>query len=97
MLASCLAQIFEKKPTTIKNFGLWIRHQSRSGYHNMYKEYRDVTLNGAVEQMYSEMASRHRVRFSCIQVRPCCTPPQLRIHGDSRGRGTGHGMKLGRA
>jgi large subunit ribosomal protein L18Ae len=35
----------------------------------MYKEYRDTTLNGAVDQMYSEMASRHRVRFPCIQVR----------------------------
>jgi ribosomal protein L20A (L18A) len=43
------------------------------GYHNMYKEYRDTTLNGAVDQMYSEMASRHRVRFPCIQVR---TAPQ---------------------
>lgn len=47
----CL-QIFEKRPTTVKNFGIWVRYQSRTGYHNMYKEYRDVTLNGAVEQMY---------------------------------------------
>ena len=48
-----LVQIFEKRPTTIKNFGIWLRYQSRTGYHNMYKEYRDVTLNGAVEQMYT--------------------------------------------
>jgi large subunit ribosomal protein L18Ae len=34
----------------------------------MYKEYRDTTLNGAVEQMYTEMASRHRVRAPCIQI-----------------------------
>lgn len=45
-------QIFEKKPTTVKNFGVWVRYQSRTGYHNMYKEYRDVTLNGAIEQLY---------------------------------------------
>ena len=25
---------------------------SRTGYHNAYKEYRDTTLNGAVEQLY---------------------------------------------
>jgi large subunit ribosomal protein L18Ae len=50
-------QIFEKYPTTSKNFGIWVRFQSRTGYHNMYKEYRDTTLNGAVEQMYDEMAS----------------------------------------
>lgn len=45
-------QIFEKHPTTIKNFGIWVRYMSRTGFHNAYKEYRDVTLNGAVEQMY---------------------------------------------
>ena len=46
-----VSEIFEKHPTTIKNFGIWVRFQSRTGYHNMYKEYRDVTLNGAVEQV----------------------------------------------
>ena len=46
------AQIFEKNPTTIKNFGIWVRYMSRTGFHNAYKEYRDVTLNGAIEQMY---------------------------------------------
>ncbi len=34
----------------------------------MYKEYRDLTMNGAVEQMYSEMAGRHRVRQPCISI-----------------------------
>ncbi|CAN4118026.1 unnamed protein product [Withania somnifera] len=56
-------EIFEKNPTKIKNYGIWLRYQSRTGYHNMYKEYRDTTLNGAVEQMYTEMASRHRLLF----------------------------------
>lgn len=32
------------------------------------QEYRDTTLNGAVEQMYQEMGSRHRVRSPCIQI-----------------------------
>ncbi|XP_030480082.2 large ribosomal subunit protein eL20y isoform X2 [Cannabis sativa] len=68
-------EIFEKNPTTIKNFGIWLRYQSRTGYHNMYKEYRDTTLNGAVEQMYTEMASRHRVRFPCIQIIKTATIP----------------------
>ena len=68
-------QIFEKNPTTIKNYGIWLRYQSRTGYHNMYKEYRDTTLNGAVEQMYAEMASRHRVRSPCIQIIKTATIP----------------------
>jgi len=41
----------------------------------MYKEYRDTTLNRAVKQMYNEMASRHRVRFPCIQIIKTSTVP----------------------
>ncbi|EFN55986.1 hypothetical protein CHLNCDRAFT_30965 [Chlorella variabilis] len=61
-------EIFERNPTTVKNYGIWVRYQSRTGFHNAYKEYRDTTLNGAVEQMYQEMGSRHRVRSPCIQI-----------------------------
>ena len=68
-------EIFEKNPTKIKNYGIWLRYQSRTGYHNMYKEYRDTTLNGAVEAMYNEMASRHRVRSPCIQIIKTATIP----------------------
>ncbi|XP_060171233.1 large ribosomal subunit protein eL20y-like [Lycium barbarum] len=57
-------EIFEKNPTTIKNYGIWLRYQSRTGYHNMYKE-----------QMYTEMASRHRVRHHCIQIIKTATIP----------------------
>lgn len=70
-----LCQIFEKNPTKINNYGIWLRYQSRTGYHNMYKEFRDTTLNGAVEQMYTEMASRHRVRYHCIQIIKTATIP----------------------
>ncbi|XP_064961586.1 large ribosomal subunit protein eL20-like isoform X2 [Musa acuminata AAA Group] len=72
---SFVCPIFERKPTKIKNYGIWLRYQSRTGYHNMYKEYRDTTLNGAVEQMYNEMASRHRVRCLCIQIIRTATIP----------------------
>ena len=68
-------EIFEKRPTTIKNFGVWVRYRSRTGEHNAYKEYRDTTLNGAVEQLYAEMASRHRVRAACMQIIKTATVP----------------------
>jgi len=61
-------EIFEKNPTTIKNYGIWVRYNSRTGVHNAYKEYRDTTLNGAVQQMYQEMGSRHRARHSAISI-----------------------------
>lgn len=42
-------KIFEKKPNTVKNFGIWLRYNSRSGTHNMYKEYREMSRTDAVE------------------------------------------------
>eukprot|EP00163_Fabomonas_tropica_P019687 TRINITY_DN3451_c0_g1_i3.p1 TRINITY_DN3451_c0_g1~~TRINITY_DN3451_c0_g1_i3.p1 ORF type:complete len:182 (+),score=65.19 TRINITY_DN3451_c0_g1_i3:472-1017(+) len=61
-------EIFPKKNGVARNYGLWIRYMSRSGTHNMYKEYRATTINDAVRQMYEELASRHRARKSSIQI-----------------------------
>lgn len=62
------SEIFEKNPNNVKNFGIWLRYDSRSGSHNMYKEFRSTTVCGAVEQMYQEMAARHRARTGYIQI-----------------------------
>lgn len=61
-------KIAEKHPLKVKNFGVWIRYDSRSGTHNMYKEYREMSRCAAVESMYSDMAARHRSRFRSIHV-----------------------------
>ena len=54
----------------------------------MFKEFRDVTLGGAVESMYNDMAGRHRVRYPCIQIiktatltdEQCKRPNVLQFH-----------------
>lgn len=61
-------EIFEKNANHIQNFGVQIRYDSRSGTHNMYKEFRALTLNDAIDMMYAELASRHRVRKSSVQI-----------------------------
>lgn len=61
-------EVFEKNPNTVKNFAIWLRYNSRSGIHNMYKEFRDTTLCGAVEQMYADMNGRHRARASSVHI-----------------------------
>lgn len=61
-------EIFEKNHRIVKNYGIWLRYQSRSGTHNMYREFRDITLTGAVSQLYDEMAGRHRTRPRSIQI-----------------------------
>lgn len=60
--------ISESTPTKVKTFGVWLRYESRSGIHNMYKEYRDVSRVGAVETMYQDLAARHRARFRNIHI-----------------------------
>ena len=72
-------QIHEKRPLKVKNFGIWIRYDSRSGTHNMYKEYREMSRTDAVEAMYQDMAARHRSRFRSIHVRPSSTSTKYQI------------------
>mmetsp|Transcript_6751 Transcript_6751/g.14803 ORF Transcript_6751/g.14803 Transcript_6751/m.14803 type:complete len:175 (-) Transcript_6751:281-805(-) len=61
-------EIVEKNPRYVKNYGIWIKYNSRSGTHNMYREYRDVTLNAAIDTLYNDMAGRHRSRNKSIQI-----------------------------
>jgi len=63
-----LNELFDKSPLRVKNFGVWLRYQSRTNTHNMYKEFRDVTINGAIDQLYQEMAGRHRAQPGTIQI-----------------------------
>merc|ERR1711939_1251506 len=63
-----IREIFEKKPDKVSKYGIWLRYDSRSGTTNMYKEYSAPTQNEAVQQMYQEMAGRHRARFSSIHI-----------------------------
>ena len=63
-----LNPIHEKRPLKVKNFGIWIRYDSRSGTHNMYKEYREMSRTDAVEALYQDMAARHRARFRSVHV-----------------------------
>ncbi|KAM5463639.1 60S ribosomal protein L20B [Microsporum audouinii] len=69
--------IHEKRPMKVKNFGIWIVYDSRSGTHNMYKEYREMSRTDAVEAMYQDMAARHRARFRSIHVRAAMTSREI--------------------
>lgn len=62
------SEIYENKTGNIKNYGIVLRYATRTNTVNMYKEYRDVTLTGAVSQMYMELAGRHSARREAIQI-----------------------------
>ena len=57
--------IYYKIKRNPKN-GLVVRYRSRIGIHNMYKEYRDVSVCWDVSQMYSEMSGRHRAVYHIL-------------------------------
>jgi len=61
-------QVSEKSPGSIKNYGIALKYDSRSGTHNMYREYRELTKADAVTACYRDMASRHRVRARSLQI-----------------------------
>lgn len=62
------SEIFEKKAQVIRNYGIYFRYLTRTNTVNMYKEFRDTTLCGAVSQMYVEMSGRHSARPESIQI-----------------------------
>merc|ERR1711923_293625 len=81
----------EKFPLKVKNFGIWLRYNSRSGTHNMYREYRDMSTNGAITQCYRDMGARHRARAHSIQIIRCeaveagkCRRPLVQQMHDSK-------------
>jgi large subunit ribosomal protein L18Ae len=50
-------EIYEKHAGVVKNYGIVLRYLSRTETINMYKEYRDTTLAGAVSQMCKSLSN----------------------------------------
>nr|AYV89130.1 60S ribosomal protein L18a [Tetranychus truncatus] len=64
-----IKQVQEKKLNDrVRNYGIWLRYNSRTGTHNRYREYRDVSVADAVTQCYRDMGARHRARADTIQI-----------------------------
>merc|ERR1712217_628745 len=61
-------ELHDRGPTKVKNYAIWLRYESRTNTHNMYKEIRDININGAIGKLYSEMAGRHRAQPGSIQI-----------------------------
>jgi large subunit ribosomal protein L18Ae len=61
-------QVIEPEPTRVKNYGIWLTFRSTRATHNIYKEYRDTTTEGAVLQLYQEMAGTHNVKSDAISI-----------------------------
>ena len=86
-----VSEIFEKNQRTVKTYGINFRYQSRTAIHNMYKEIRDVSLNGAISQLYIDMSGKHRARHDTLHILRTCVVtkgndvrrPQAAVYRDS--------------
>ena len=61
-------EVHETSHLESKNFGIFLKYKSRRGMHNIYKEFRDVTVSGAVNQMYNEMGGNYHIDNEKVQV-----------------------------
>merc|ERR1711907_333485 len=61
------------------NYGIVLKYLTRTGIVNMYKEYRDNTLCGAVSQMYNEMAGRHSAPSESIHIIKTLIQPDSKV------------------
>ena len=65
-------EIYETNTKTIKNYGILFKYQSTVATQNVFKEFRDFSLQGAINQLYNEMAGRHKCSKERINIIKTC-------------------------
>ena len=63
-----VTELSEKNTTTAKNYGIYLRYRSNTGFHNLFKEFRATSLKEAVNQMYDEMGGNYKCSSERIQI-----------------------------
>lgn len=61
-------EVHEKTKNIAKNYGIFLKYRSHTGVHNLFKEFRDVSLRGAVDQMYNEVAGNYKCSAERVSI-----------------------------
>jgi len=73
-------EIYEKHAGVIKNYGIVLRYLSRTETINMYKEFRDTTLSGAVSQMCKYLYLRTAAAaLPRVSIHVCWTLKRMKL------------------
>ena len=74
-------EVGEKSVNKVKNFGIFYKYRSHVGTHNSYKEVRATSLSAALQIMYAELGSNHKVDGTRIKIIKTIelTEKQLRV------------------
>ena len=63
-----IQEIFEAGKVKARNYGIFLKYRSRTGVHNCFKEYRDINLKGAINQMYNEMGGNYKANNERVEI-----------------------------
>ena len=61
-------EVGEKTSGIIKNYGIFFKYRSHVGTHNSYKEVRAISLSKALETLYAELGSNHKVDGTRVKI-----------------------------
>ena len=61
-------EVHEKTKNIAKNYGILLKYRSHTGVHNLFKEFRDVSLSGAVNQMYNEIGGNYKCSSERVSI-----------------------------
>jgi len=62
-------KVVKDKKIAARNYSVdLVYYSQKCGYTQMTKEFRDVSKSGAVSQAYNDLASRHRARYTNVEV-----------------------------
>ena len=86
--------VIEPEPTRVKNYGVWLTYRSVRSSHNIYKEYRDVTTEGAIQKMYNELAGTHSTKVDDISIIKIAEIPESDLKHKSVHQFAAEGVKF---
>jgi large subunit ribosomal protein L18Ae len=61
-------EVFNSGKVQAQNFGIYLKYQSHVGKQNMFKEFRAVSVQDAVDQLYNEMGGNYKVSRDRIDI-----------------------------
>jgi ribosomal protein L20A (L18A) len=61
-------EIFNSGKINSQNFGIYLKYQSHVGKKNMFKEFRAVSVQDAVDQLYNEMGGNYKVSRDRVDI-----------------------------
>jgi ribosomal protein L20A (L18A) len=61
-------EVFSAGKINAQNFGIYLKYQSQVGKQNMFKEFRAVSVQDAVDQLYNEMGGNYKVSRDRIEI-----------------------------